>query len=188
MIEAIASKWWVFLLRAIAAIAVAVIAFMQPAAALIAFVIVLGAYSFFVGVMAITVAATGVAGDRWWALLIEGVLGVVLALVIWFWPVTSAEAFVYFVAAWLVLIGVVQIIGGIRLRDIIGNEWLYILSGIISVAFGVWVFRSPSQGAVATAYLFGWYFLFYGILQGILAFRLRSLQSDVTKAVKAAAS
>lgn len=186
MIEAISSKWWLLLLRGLAAIAVAVIAFVQPGSALIGLVLVLGAYSFVAGVLAFTAAAVGVAGDRWWALLLEGILGVVAAALIWSWPLTSTLAFVYFVAAWLILSGILQIAAGVRLRDIIDNEWLYILGGIVSVTFGVWVFRVPAQGVVLTAYLFGWYFLFFGIMQTVLAFRLRSLHSTVTKVIKAA--
>jgi uncharacterized membrane protein HdeD (DUF308 family) len=181
MIKAISSKWWLFLLRGLAAIAVAVIAFMQPGAALIALVLVLGFYSFLVGVFAIVGAAVGVAGDRWWALLLEGILGIVVALIIWSWPLASTIGFVYFVAAWLIVWGILQLAAGIRLRDIIDNEWLYILSGVVSIAFGVWVFRSPQQGTVATAFLFGWYFLLYGIMQVLLAFRLRSAYNLVSK-------
>lgn len=182
MVKAISSKWWLFLLRGIAAIAVAIIAFAQPGSALIALVLVLGFYSFLVGVFAIVAAATGVGGDRWWALLLEGIIGIVVALIIWSWPVMSTLAFVYFVAAWLIVWGIFQVAAGIRLRDLIDNEWLYILSGIISIAFGVWVFRSPLQGTVATAFLFGWYFLLYGIIQILFAFRLRSVHSVVSKA------
>jgi len=181
MIKAISSKWWLFLLRGLAAIAVAVVAFLQPGATLIGLVLVLAFYSFLVGVFALVGAAVGVAGDRWWALLLEGIIGVVVALIIWSWPVTSALAFVYFVAAWLIIWGILQVAAGIRLRDLIDNEWLYMLSGIISIAFGVWVLRTPLQGSVATAYLFGWYFLFYGLLQAIFAFRLRSVYQIASK-------
>lgn len=188
MLEAITSKWWLFLLRGLAAVVVGVVAFVQPDAALIALVLVLGFYAFVAGALVFAAAFTGVAGDRWWALLLEGILGMAVAFVIWFWPLTSAMAFVYFVAAWFVVSGFLQILTGIRLREFIDNDWLYILGGIISIAFGVWVFRSPSQGTVATAFLFGIYFLFYGIVQVVLAFRLRSLQGAVTKVAKAVAS
>ena len=181
MIESITSKWWLFLLRGLAAIIVAIVAFVQPGATLIALVLVLGAYSFIVGALAVAIAATGVSGDRWWAFLLEGILGIVIALVIWSWPLQSAMAFVYFVAGWLLAGGVLQIIAGIRLRDFIDNEWLYILSGAVSVIFGVFVFRMPEQGAVATAFLFGWYFLLFGLIQTMFAFRLRSANTVVKK-------
>jgi uncharacterized membrane protein HdeD (DUF308 family) len=185
MIEEISGKWWLLLLRGLAAIVVAVIAFTHPGSALIALVLVLGVYSFVAGLLAVTAAVVGVGGDRWWALLLEGIVGVVVALIIWSWPLASTLAFVYFVAAWLIVSGILQIAAGVRLRDLINDEWLFILGGIISIAFGVWVFRSPLQGTVATAFLLGWYFLFFGIVQTVLAFRLRSLHGTVTKAVKA---
>jgi uncharacterized membrane protein HdeD (DUF308 family) len=184
MIEAIKSGWWLLLLRGFLAVAVGVIAFVQPAGTLTALVIVLGAYFFVIGIVAFTAAWQVAPGDRWWALLIEGILGIVAALLIWSWPQASTEAFVYFIAAWFILSGIVQIAAGVRLRDVIDNEWLYILGGVITVAFGVWVFRSPSQGTVATAYIFGIYFLLYGIVQLALAYKLRSLQGDVTKLIK----
>ena len=182
MIAALSSKWWLFLLRGLAAIIVSVIAFVQPNAALVGLVLVLGFYSFVAGALIFAAAFTGVGGDRWWALLLEGALGIAVAFVIWFWPLASAMAFVYFVAAWFIVTGILQIATGVRLRDLIDDEWLFILSGIVSIAFGVWVFRSPSQGTVATAYLFG----IYGIMQTVLAFRLRSLQGVAMKAMKAA--
>jgi len=181
MLQSISSKWWIFLLRGLAGIAVGVIAFVQPGAELVALVLVLGFYSFVAGALALAVAATGVAGDRWWALLLEGIIGIVVAVLVWSWPIASAFAFVYFVAAWLILTGIVQVAAGIRFRDIIDNEWLYIVAGIVSVAFGVFVFRMPSQGAVATAFLFGWYFLLFGLIQLIFAFRLKSLQVAMAK-------
>ncbi len=184
-IEAITSKWWLLLLRGLLAVVVAVIAFMHPGAALISLVLVLGFYSFVAGVLAFTAAATGAGGDRWWALLLEGILLIVAALLIWSWPIASTLAFVYFVAAWLIVSGIMQIAAGVRLRDIINNEWLYILSGIISIGFGVWVFRSPAAGAVATAFLFGWYFMLFGIVQIAVAFKLRSVHGSAAKAVKA---
>ena len=181
MIQAISSKWWIFLLRGLAGVAVGIIAFVQPGAELIALVLVLGLYSFVAGALAVAVAATGVAGDRWWALLLEGIIGIVVAVLVWSWPITSALAFVYFVAAWLIMTGIVQVAAGIRFRDIIDNEWLYIVAGVVSVAFGVFVFRMPSQGAVATAFLFGWYFLLFGLIQLVFAFRLRSLPGAMAK-------
>jgi len=181
VIKAISSKWWLFLLRGLAAIIVAAFAFIKPGATLLALVYVLSAYSFIVGALAIVAAVMGAASDRWWALL-EGIIGIVVALLIWSWPASSTIAFVYFVAAWLILTGIVQIAAGVHLRDVISNEWLHIVSGIVSIAFGVWVFRVPLQGAIATAYLFGWYFALFGVLQAALAFRLRSLYSTLSTA------
>lgn len=63
MIEAISRKWWLFLLRGLLAIGFAVIAFLHPSSALLTLVLVLGAHSFLVGILAIAASATGIAGE-----------------------------------------------------------------------------------------------------------------------------
>ncbi|HTV92631.1 MAG TPA: HdeD family acid-resistance protein [Verrucomicrobiae bacterium] len=187
MVEAVKSnfrditgKWWLLLLRGLAAVVVGVIAFVYPGDALTALVLVLGIYAFVAGVLALWAAAAGIGGDYGWALFLEGIIAIIAALLIWSWPLASALAFVYFVAAWLIVSGILQITAGVRLRDIINNEWLYILSGVVSIVFGVWVFRNGSQGVVAVAYLIGWYFLLYGLLQIGVSFRVRSMHTAAT--------
>ncbi len=178
-IDNVASKWWLLLLRGLAAIAVGIVAFVHPGDTLVAMVIVLGAYACFAGILAIVAAISGFGGDHWWALLLEGIIAIVAAGIIWSWPVSSTLAFVYFVAAWLIVSGILQVAGGVRLHDVINNEWIYVLTGVISIAFGVWIFRNGAEGVVVTAFLLGWYFLLYGIAEVVVAFRLRSLHGTV---------
>lgn len=186
MIQALTNSWWLFLLRGLAAIAVAVLAFTAPAATLQAVVFVLGFYIFLAGCFAFAAAMTGVTGDRWWAALLEGVLAIALAFVIWFMPQSSTEVFVYLFAGWAIATGILEIVGGIQLRDLLGpGEWLYVIGGIISIAFGVWVMRSPSQGALAEVYAIGFYSAFYGMAQIAFSLRMRSLSDTVKKAVAA---
>lgn len=177
MIATLSKNWWLFLLRGIVAILLAILAFVSPGSMLIGIVLAVGFYAFVAGCLALAAAVTGMAGDRWWAALLEGLVGIVAALVIWFEPVTSTVAFVYVLAFWLILTGILQIAAGIQLRDLIRNEWLYVISGIISIVFGIWVVHSPGQGAVAEAWIIGWYALLFGIAQAAFGFRLRSLQS-----------
>ena len=128
-IDNVASKWWLLLLRGLAAIVVGIVAFVHPGDTLVAMVIVLGAYACFVGILAIVTAISGFGGDHWWALLLEGIVALVAAGIIWSWPIASTLAFVYFVAAWLIVSGILQVAGGVRLHEVINNEWIYILSG-----------------------------------------------------------
>lgn len=66
-----------------------------------------------------------------------------------------------------------------RSRQVITNEWLYIVMGIASVAFGVLLVIAPVAGALAIVFWIGAYALFFGILMIALAFRVRGHGRDV---------
>jgi uncharacterized membrane protein HdeD (DUF308 family) len=104
-------------LRGLAAIVFGVLAFVWPDITLFALVLLFGAYMLVDGIFAI-VAAVRAAGReaRWWLLLIEGVLGVLAGLVAAFWPGLTALALLYFIAAWAIVSGILEIVAALRLR------------------------------------------------------------------------
>lgn len=176
MIAALADRWWVFLIRGIAGLAFGIIALVYPGSALIALTILFGAYAFVDGVFALAAAFSGIGGSRWWALLLEGILGLIVAFVVWTQPIFSTAVLVYAIAFWAVITGVIEIIAGFQLRDVITNEWLYILAGIVSIIFGILVFRDIDAGAFAIAWTIGIYAIIFGVLQLGVAFRLNGLR------------
>ena len=78
-----------------------------------------------------------------------------------------------FIAVWAIIIGVMQIWGAIQLRKEIEGEWLLILSGLLSVAFGVLLLVQPGAGALAVVWIIGWYAILAGCIYIALAFRLK---------------
>ena len=66
-------------------------------------------------------------------LLFVGILGVAVGVLTFAWPGLSAFTLVTLIGAWALMIGIFEIVGAIRLRKEIEDEWLLILSGVISV-------------------------------------------------------
>jgi uncharacterized membrane protein HdeD (DUF308 family) len=56
----------------------------------------------------------------------------------------------------------------------IENEWLLVLSGLLSIAFGALLIAWPSTGALAVIWTIAWYAVFFGCLLIGLAFRLKT--------------
>lgn len=50
-----------------------------------------------------------------------------------------------FIAVWAIIIGALQIWGAIALRKVLQHEWLLILNGGLSIAFGVVLFAQPGH-------------------------------------------
>lgn len=174
MLQRAARNWWMLALRGMFAILFGVLAFLLPGLTLAALVLLFGAYAFVDGLFAI-VAGIRSYGEqaRWWALVLEGIVGVVVGVLTFLYPGITALVLLYFIAAWALITGVLEIVAAIRLRKEIQGEWMLALAGIASVLFGILLLVLPGSGALAVIWLIGSYAVVFGILLLILAFRLR---------------
>jgi uncharacterized membrane protein HdeD (DUF308 family) len=175
-------KWWLLLLRAVVAIAFGILTFVQPSISLAALVLLFGAYSMADGILCLWTAIAGPKDqDSWWLLLLEGLLGVGIGVLTIWSPGITALALLFYIAIWAIATGVLEVVAAIRLRKEIDNEWLLLLAGIASIAFGVLLAAQPQSGALAVLWLIGSYAIVFGVLLLILAFRVRGFVSKLTK-------
>ena len=173
MVHALAKNWWMLLLRGIAAIIFGGLALSWPGMTLLTLVLFYGAYALIDGVLAIVAAITGgTLLPRWW-LAVVGLLGIAAGILTFMMPGLTTIVLLYLIAGWAIATGVFQIVGAIRLRKEIDNEWFLILAGIVSVLFGVGMFVAPGAGALALVTVIGIYALFFGVLLVALSFRLK---------------
>jgi uncharacterized membrane protein HdeD (DUF308 family) len=176
LMHALARYWWLFLLRGIAAIIFGVLAFVWPGITLVTLVLFWGAFVMVDGVLALANAIMGGnMGSRWWLALI-GVLGLIVGLLTFAAPGVTALVLLWFIATWAIVLGVFQIIGAIRLRKEIDNEWTLVLGGVVSVLFGLILLVRPGAGAVALIWVIGAYAIVFGVLLVAFAFRLKKRQ------------
>jgi uncharacterized membrane protein HdeD (DUF308 family) len=174
VLNQLARSWWLVLLRGIAGIVFGVLALAWPGITLLMLVLFYGAYALVDGVFSLIAAfaGKGEGAPTWWLILV-GILGIVAGLVTFFLPGISAVVLILVIGAWAVVCGIFEIIGAIQLRKEIDNEWLLILSGIVSVLFGLGVLIFPGAGALALIWLIATFAIAFGILWIVLAFRLR---------------
>jgi uncharacterized membrane protein HdeD (DUF308 family) len=174
MLHALAKSWWLVLLRGIAGIIFGVLAFIWPGLTLAVLVLLYGAYSLVDGVFSLIAAFTGGAKPvpTWW-LVVVGLAGIAAGLVTFLWPGLTALVLVVFIGAWAIVHGIFEIVGAIKLRKEIDNEWWLILAGVLSVLFGIIVIAAPGAGALALVWVIGIYSIAFGILLVGLSLRLR---------------
>jgi len=170
----LARNWWLMVLRGVFAVLFGLLAFFWPGITLLTLVLLWGAYALLDGIFAL-VAAVKKTDPRTptWALVLEGIAGIVAAVLAVVWPDITALVLVYLIAAWAIVTGVLEIVAAIRLRREIPGEWLLGLSGVLSLLFGLYVAVFPGAGALAIVWIIGAYAIFFGILLIALGFRLR---------------
>lgn len=168
--------------RGILAIIVGIIAIAWPEITVYALVILFAVYAFIASGFHLLRAFTGdragpVFGDVLLALVHLAVGVVALA-----WPRPTALVLVLVVAAWAVATGLVEFFAGFGRGETAGTRAMFIIGGLVSIAFGVILFANPSIGAVTLALLFGLFSLVYGIWQTALGIELRRTRKTLRPA------
>jgi len=182
MLRSIAHNWWLIALRGVAAIILGVLCFVSPATTILALVIVFGIYALADGVLAVIVSfQIREAFDQWWVVLLEGLAGILVGILALTHLVVTAEALLLVIAFWAVFTGIMEIIAAIYFRREIDNEWLLVLTGILSVILGVLLVAFPQAGSVAVIWVIGFYAIFFGVLMLFFAFEVRGLAQQLKK-------
>ena len=173
MLHALADNWWLILLKGICAIIFGLLALAWPGVTVLTLVLLYGAFALVEGVLALAAAVKGDSpAPRWW-LAAVGLIGIVAGALTFLWPGITALVLLFLIAAWAVATGIMEIVGAIRLRKEIDDEWYLILSGVVSVLFGIGVMMAPGAGALALLWVIGIYAVVMGAIMVALAFRLK---------------
>lgn len=178
MARLFARNWWVLLFRGIVAILFGLLAFNRPLVTLATLVVVFGIYAILDGIFSLFAAITGWRRrEDVWLLLLEGLLGLGAGILTLRAPALTAVALMFFIAVWALATGMLRIVEAIRLRSEISGEFWLGLSGLASVIFAFLVLLRPAAGALAMAWLIGWYALLMGVMLVILSLRLHHLRN-----------
>jgi len=183
MLNMLTAKWWVLLVRGIAAVLFGIAAFVWPALTIGTLIILFGAFALVDGVFALFSAfAHRKSADYWWAMALQGVLGIIFGVLVLMMPGITAVVLLFWIAAWAIVTGVFEIISAIRLRKEIEGEVWMIIGGVLSVLFGIYAFVRPGAGALAIIWVIAIYAILFGITLIILSFEVRGLHNKTAAA------
>jgi uncharacterized membrane protein HdeD (DUF308 family) len=175
MHDSLVRRWWILVLRGVAAIAFGVLTFVAPRSSVVALVILFGAYALVDGIFNLAGFIRAPRGRRRWGpFIFEGVAGVLAGLLTFLWPQITALVLISVIAAWAIIMGVTALVAAVRLRKQIEGEWLLAVNGVLSLAFGVLLLLFPGPGALALILWVGAYAFLAGIIYLVLGLRLRS--------------
>jgi uncharacterized membrane protein HdeD (DUF308 family) len=138
-----------------------------------------GAFAIVDGGFTVGASLAGPSNDRLWYLL-GGIASIAIGVAAWVWPGLTALTLLYIIASWAVIGGTFEIMAAVALREVLTREWMLILSGVVSILFGIVLFAFPGEGALAVVTTIGIFSMILGGSLLGLALRLRSLGEGPT--------
>jgi uncharacterized membrane protein HdeD (DUF308 family) len=161
------------ILRGVLAVIAGIIALAWPKVTVLALVYLFAIYAFLAaGAEGVRAFSSGKAGPVIGHLLLA-LIDVVAGVIALVWPGPTALVLVLVVAIWAVMTGFAEIFAGFGAGETAGTRALFLLSGLVSIAFGVVLFSRPSIGALTLALLFGLFSLIFGVSEIMMGIEAR---------------
>jgi uncharacterized membrane protein HdeD (DUF308 family) len=175
LLAGLARGWWLVVTYGVIAILFGLYSLIWPEASIVALAWAFGVMALAEGVISLFAMFDGNAHvSRAW-LMLYTIASIAFGLLAIAQPLTVAGVLILLLAAWLIVAGIYRIVFAVRVRALIPNEWLLILSGVLSVLLGVLFAVYPLAGLITVALWIGAGALIYGVLQVMVGLRLRKL-------------
>jgi uncharacterized membrane protein HdeD (DUF308 family) len=178
---------WALGINGALSVALGVVIIVWPDISLRALVIVFGAFALARGIFGLVAAlSSNMREGRGW-LIFSSLANIAVGVVVFFYTDMSALALLYVIGAYAIALGIITIGGAFWLPLSGGDSVLLILTGFLSILFGIVMFAKPGAGALAVLALIAAYAIVIGVTELVAAIggeRLlkRSLNSLVTPA------
>jgi uncharacterized membrane protein HdeD (DUF308 family) len=106
--------------------------------------------------------------------VIAGLLGIGAGIAVLVWPGRGLYVLAVFIGAWIVVSGVLHIVGAFANRQA-PHWWLVLILGIIETPLGIWAMRRPGLTLAVLITLAGVWAIVMGIWQIVIAFEVRNV-------------
>ena len=172
------------ILLGVLGVIVGIIAIAWPGVTVLALVIVFAIYAFIAaGLQAARAFSSDAAGPVFGHLLLA-LINLAAGVVALVWPQPTALVLVLIVAVWALVAGIVEIFAAFGSEQTAGTRALFVITGLVSVAFGVVLVARPDAGAVALALLFGLFAMIHGVMDIVVGIQTRRVGRTLQPALQ----
>ena len=113
----------------------------------------------------------------WWTFVLRGVAAILFGVLAFFAPEWGIAILVALFAAWAFIDGVGSLVAGWRTRGQDRSWWLELLEGAVGVVAGLIAILLPAFAAQALVLIIGAWAVITGVIEIVLAVRLRRVVS-----------
>jgi uncharacterized membrane protein HdeD (DUF308 family) len=149
--------------RGVLAVILGIIALVWPGVTILALVLLFAVYVF---MDAVFEGARAFGSQRPWPVLghlVLALIDVAAGMVAVVWPAPTALVLTLVVGIWAMAAGAFEIIAAFLRGESAGTRAMFIVTGLLSIAFGAIVVDRPGVGALTIALLFGLFSIASGV-------------------------
>jgi uncharacterized membrane protein HdeD (DUF308 family) len=155
---------WELVIRGILIVIFGILAIIYPGLTLALLIIFFGAFVFIEGIFHMVGSfAVKAENPQWILMFLNGLFNFIIGVIVLSWPGMSALVLLYFIGAWALITGTVQIVFGLRAPGGGGEKGVHIIGGIIGICFGLLAFTWPDVTAWSIVTIIGIFAIFFGI-------------------------
>jgi uncharacterized membrane protein HdeD (DUF308 family) len=165
--------WWLALLTGVVSVLVGILLLAWPGKTLLVLMVVLGIYLLVFGVLRFIEAVFDTEMDQRGLNVFLGILAVVLGVLVMREPVRFVWVAAIVVGLFWLIRGLIEIFRSIARHDVPDRGWR-LSAGLISIVAGAVILLWPGASVLVVAVISGIYLMVIGIIEVVVAFKLRS--------------
>lgn len=170
-------KWWAYLVRGILAIIFGIIALVWPGATVLVLIILFGCFALVEGLFAVGFSiAKATKGEKYFALLMLGLLGVIVGIITLVRPGVTTVALLVVISVYLVVRGFLMIISAFEMTGAAGVRWLVGIVGALALILGILLLVFPISGVYGIILVIAIYMIVAGIFLTIASFYVKGIE------------
>jgi len=184
--QAFRRTWWAIVIRGLLALGLGIFILARPLESVAAFAVVVAIWALVNGITEVVHAIDIKPFFRsWWLLLFGGLVSAAFGIAaLSYYPGLSLAFVVTWVSFWLLLAGLVGVGVAVQLKRADLPWGWYLAWGIVCVTAAVLSWASPPATVTAIMGLIAGFAIVSGLILLVGAFRMKSLERDVTHAVR----
>jgi uncharacterized membrane protein HdeD (DUF308 family) len=171
-------NWWMMAVNGLIAIVFGFILLLLTAEDIKKIAFFFGIGIFAAGILMVFLAIRNIKKDKGgMMIMLEAVAILAIGAIIMLSPANSLKLFLILIGIWTLVLGIVQLVILINIRDVSPGKNILLFSALLTIALGVILFFDPLAFAVFVAKILGVIFILCGTLMIYMALVLKKSKS-----------
>lgn len=171
------SSWIWRLLGGLILVILGIAILVYPDVTLEIVILIVGIFLIIQGILELIFGFSADAKGAKWLFVLKGLLSLILGIIILVYPNETITIFVYLVAAWAIIWGILELVATFMVpaevrRSVYGagGKWAGVLIGLIAIIFGIILAVYPEATLTVIIYLIGILVIIVGIMMAVNSF------------------